>query len=383
MDCSLHWSLYCTVSALPAPDPLSALPSASSRSPAWLRCLQAASTLQLWSAGMLQGASGSGLQPLLQRCCSRSSGLHLQPAPANLCTSRAWPPAHCISTQSCWSCKHPAESLLGWNSPSLPAASSAGRALQGSCLQAGCTVLPEFSSLHLVRIEPHCSFNIFKLLHHFASCIGCRGCKGCRHGTQCCTQHHAASDRKAAKVCTGCYAAKRLQAPDKHISAHTPLQALQTTFLAVCTEAHQCKVSTRTLAPLLLLLHLELLQELQPASLAAATPPNYTALQLHSKLPPSSTSATAQLPANRAAWPQPRLHLCTNSTSHLQRSCICCLVRPLHAVSLQWLQRLHLCNCTSGWKRHRLHLHCRHPNEGFLHAFSLFQWFFNFSMAFE
>ena len=165
-------------------------------------------------------------------------------------------------------------------------------------------------------------------------------------------------------------------------SLHTPLQALQTTFLAVCTEAHQCKVSTRTLAPLLLLLHLELLQELQPASLAAATPPNYTALQLHSKLPPSSTSATAQLPANRAAWPQPRLHLCTrglpsHSTSHLQRSCICCLVRPLHAVSLQWLQRLHLCNCTSGWKRHRLHLHCRHPNEGFLHAFSLFQWFFN------
>ena len=96
------------------------------------------STLQLWSAGMLQGASGSGLQPLLRRCYSRSSGLHLQPAPANLCTSRAWPPAHCISTRAA-GLQHPAESLLGWSSPSLPAASSAGRALQGSCLQSACT----------------------------------------------------------------------------------------------------------------------------------------------------------------------------------------------------------------------------------------------------
>ena len=138
-------------------------------------------------------------------------------------------------------------------------------------------------------------------------------------------------------------------------SLHTHLQELQTTFLN-CTETHHCKVSTCTLAPLLLL-RLELLQELQPASLAAAKPPNYTALQLHSKLqtPCMKTSAANTASANCIAWPQPGLHLCTrglpsHSTSRLQRSCICFLVRPLHAVSLQWLQRFHLCKCTSGWK---------------------------------
>ena len=149
-------------------------------------------------------------------------------------------------------------------------------------------------------------------------------------------------------------------------SLHTHLQELQTTFLN-CTETHHCKVSTCTLAPLLLL-RLELLQELQPASLAAAKPPNYTALQLHSKLqtPCMKTSAANTASANCIAWPQPGLHLCTrglpsHSTSRLQRSCICFLVRSFHAVSLQWLQRFHLCKCTSGWKRHRLHLHCLHP----------------------
>ena len=152
----------------------------------------------------------------------------------------------------------------------------------------------------------------------------------------------------------------------KLIALHTPLQELQTTFLN-CTETHHCKVSTCTLAPLLLL-HLELRRELQPASLAAAKPPNYTALQLFSKLQTScmKTSAANTASANCIAWPQPGLHLCTrglpsHSTNRLQRSCICFFVRPLHAVSLQWLQRFHLCTCTSGWKRHRLHLHCLHP----------------------
>ena len=78
------------------------------------------------------------------------------------------------------------------------------------------------------------------------------------------------------------------------------------------------------------------------------------------------TSAANTASANCIAWPQPGLHLCTrglpsHSTNRLQRSCICFFVRPLHAVSLQWLQRFHLCTCTSGWKRHRLHLHCLHP----------------------
>ena len=88
-------------------------------------------------------------------------------------------------------------------------------------------------------------------------------------------------------------------------SLHTHLQELQTTF-PNCTETHHCEVSTCTLAPLLLL-HLELLQELQPASLAAAKPPNDTALQLHSKLQIScmKTSAANTASANCIAWPQP------------------------------------------------------------------------------
>ena len=78
------------------------------------------------------------------------------------------------------------------------------------------------------------------------------------------------------------------------------------------------------------------------------------------------TSAANTASANCIAWPQPGLHLCTrglpsHSTNRLQKSCICFFVRPLHAVSLQWLQRFHLCTCTSGWKRHRVHLHCLHP----------------------
>ena len=78
------------------------------------------------------------------------------------------------------------------------------------------------------------------------------------------------------------------------------------------------------------------------------------------------TSAANTASANCIPWPQPGLHLCTrglpsHSASRLQGSCICFLVRPLHAVSLQWLQLFHLCKCTSGWKRHCLHLHCLHP----------------------